>query len=331
MKKNVGIIIGIVVVVIALILAFKPASMEQKLNGVYKDIQHYEIEGQMELTSGEDIKNYMVTVGYQMSDGLEFFKVVMYDKTINQQQEILRNTDGVFVITPNLNQVFKFEGDWPLNSPKPYLLQNIREVLETEHTMEKKSEGYIIKSAASYSSVPTLVKQEIILDKKMKPLALIGYTNEDQIVLKLTFQKVDLKPEFSDDYFATPKEAMGKPVVSDSLEYSLPWYPMQTFDAILSHENVMIVNEQQQHILEFTGEKSFTIVQKEAKRKDELQVEEVNGTLINELNIIGYYRENCLTVMSEQMEVNVYSTDLGMDEMIQIVQSLQVAIMNSPK
>ena len=111
MKKNVGIIIGIVVVVIALILAFKPASMEQKLNGVYKDIQHYEIEGQMELTSGEDIKNYMVTVGYQMSDGLEFFKVVMYDKTINQQQEILRNTDGVFVITPNLNQVFKFEGD----------------------------------------------------------------------------------------------------------------------------------------------------------------------------------------------------------------------------
>lgn len=331
MKKNVGIIIGIVVVIIALVLAFKPSSNEQKLNNVYKDIQHYEIEGQMELTSGEDIKNYTVTVGYELVDGLEFFKVVMYDKTINQQQEILRNTDGVFVITPNLNQVFKFEGDWPLNSPKPYLLQNVKQVLDHEHTMEKQKEGYLIKSTASYSSVPTLVRQEIMLDKKMKPLALIGYTKEDQIVLKLTFQKVNLKPEFTSDYFVTPKEAMEKPVVSDSLEYSLPWYPMQTYDAILTAENKMIVNEQQQHILEFTGDKSFTIVQKEAKRKEQLQVEEVNGTLVNELNIIGYYRENCLTVMSEQMEINVYSTDLGMDEMIQIVQSLQVAIMNTPK
>ena len=128
--------IGVVVIIIALLIAFKPANVEKKMDDIYSKLDKYEITGEMEIASGEDFKNYNLTVGYKMEDGNEYFKVVMYDKSINQQQEILRNTDGVFVITPNLNQVFKFEGDWPNNSPKPYLLQNIKEVLTQEYTMQ---------------------------------------------------------------------------------------------------------------------------------------------------------------------------------------------------
>lgn len=331
MKKNIGIIIGVIVVIVTLLIAFKPANVEKKLDSVYQNIKKYEIHGEMELTSGEDIKNYKITVGYQNVDDFDYFRVVMYDKSINQQQEILRNADGVFVITPNLNQVFKFEGDWPLNSPKPYLLQNIRQVLDGEYTMKKEENTYVMNSAASYSSVPSLVKQEIVFDKGMKPLSLVGYTADDQAVLKLSFQKVDLNPVFAEDYFLTPNKAMEEPVVSNGLEYSLPWYPMQTFDAKLVNENILIVNDAKQHVLEFSGEKSFTIVQKEMARHKELEVQEVSGTFVNELNIVGYYRENCLTVMSEQMEINVYSSTLGMDEMLQVVQSLQVAVMTVSK
>ena len=330
-KKNIGIIIGVVIVIIALVLAFKPANVEKKLDSLYQDIEKYEILGEMELTSGEDIKNYNLTVGYEMVDGLDYFKVVMYDKSINQQQEILRNTDGVFVITPNLNQVFKFEGDWPLNSPKPYLLQNIKQVLASDYTMQKEENTYVMNSVATYSSVPSLVRQEIVFDKSMKPLSLVGYTADDQVVLRLSFQKVDFDPDFDESYFSTPNKTMEESVVSAELEYSLPWYPMQTFDAKLTNENVIVVNEGKQHVLEFTGEKNFTIVQKEMVRNEELEVQVVSGTFVNELNLVGYYRENCLTVMSEQMEINVYSSELGMDEMLQVVQSLQVAVMNTSK
>ena len=41
----------------------------------------------------------------------------MLDKGINQEQIIIRNADGVYVLTPALNQVYKFKGDWPLNIP----------------------------------------------------------------------------------------------------------------------------------------------------------------------------------------------------------------------
>ena len=329
MKKNIGIVIGVVVVIVALLIAFKPANAEKKLDEVYNHLQQYEVTGEMEIASGEDFKNYNITVGYQLVDGVEYFKVVMYDKSINQQQEILRNTDGVFVITPNLNQVFKFEGDWPNNSPKPYLLQNIKDVLNQEYTMQKKEQTYILNSIATYSSVPSLVRQEIVFDKSMKPLSLVGYTVDDAIVLKVSFNKVDFDPIFDKDYFATPNKNLEASVVSAQLEYSLPWYPMQTFEAILTNENVMVVNDGKQHVLEFSGDKNFTIVQKEMSRNENLEVQTVSGTFVNELNLVGYYRENCLTVMSEQIEISVYSSELGMDEMLQVVQSLQVAMLNS--
>ena len=163
----------------------------------------------------------------------------------------------------------------------------------------------------------------------MKPLSLIGYTVDDAIVLKISFNKVDFNPIFDTDYFATPNKNLEASVVSTQLEYSLPWYPMQTFDAILTNENIMVVNDGKQHVLEFSGDKNFTIVQKEMVRSDNLEVQSVSGTFVNELNLVGYYRENCLTVMSEQIEISVYSSELGMDEMLQVVQSLQVAMLNS--
>ena len=330
MKLKIGIVLGVIVVIIVGVLAFKPANAEKKLDELYTNIPKYEVVGEMEIVNGEDLKNYSLTIGYQMVDGLEYFKVVMYDKNINQQQEILRNTDGVFVITPNLNQVFKFEGDWPNNSPKPYLLQNIKSILQQDYTMQKKDQTYVLNSIASYSSVPSLVRQEIIFDKGMKPLTLVGYTAEDNVVLRISFNKVDFEPMFADDYFATPNKNL-EASVSTELEYSLPWYPMTTFDAKLTNENVMLVNDGKQHVLEFTGDKSFTIVQREMQRSEELEVSTVSGTFVNELNLVGYYRENCLTVMSEQMEISVYSSELGMDEMLQVVQSLQVALMNYSK
>ena len=84
MKKYIGIGVGAVIVVVVLFIAFKPANTEKKLDDLYTNLEKYEVSAEMELASGEDFKNYQLTVGYQMVDGIEYFKVVMYDKSINQ-------------------------------------------------------------------------------------------------------------------------------------------------------------------------------------------------------------------------------------------------------
>ena len=60
------------------------------------------------------------------------FRVGLTNKTNNHEQIILKNDDGVYVITPSLNKSFKFQSDWPYNNSQIYLsclkLANIKGV-----------------------------------------------------------------------------------------------------------------------------------------------------------------------------------------------------------
>ena len=129
MKAKIIAGVGIAVLAIALIFAMKPKSFDKQFEKKMSDMNSYILEGNMEIAKGEDVKSYAVEVGYKKADK-DLFKVTLTDKELNQEQIILRNDAGVFVVTPSLNQIFKFEGDWPMNSPKPYLLQSSADIVK---------------------------------------------------------------------------------------------------------------------------------------------------------------------------------------------------------
>lgn len=49
----------------------------------------------------------------------------MVNKANEHKQIILRNNDGLYVITPSLNKSFKFESTWPDNSSQSYILSSL--------------------------------------------------------------------------------------------------------------------------------------------------------------------------------------------------------------
>ena len=112
------IIIGAIVVLIIGIFAFfklKSPSLKSVLKEA-KEAKSYILETSMELMENDELKSYQVNVTY-LKKNKDYFKVELYDKSLNQSQIIVRNDDGVFVLTPTLNQAFKFQSEWPLNSP----------------------------------------------------------------------------------------------------------------------------------------------------------------------------------------------------------------------
>ncbi|MEG0736427.1 MAG: hypothetical protein RR441_06135, partial [Longicatena sp.] len=150
MKTKIIAGIGIAVLVIGLLFAIKPKSFDKQFDKKMSNMNSYILSGNMEITKGEDVKTYAVEVGYKKDDK-DLFKVTITDKELNQQQIILRNKSGVYVITPSLNQIFKFEGDWPMNSPKPYLLQSIASIVKQKNAnIKKESDGYLVSSKVSY-------------------------------------------------------------------------------------------------------------------------------------------------------------------------------------
>ena len=327
MKKKVAVIVGVLLLVVALFLVLKPSSFEKKADKTMQKLTSYKLEGNMEISSGEEFKNYAITSSWMKEGEDEYFKVSMIDKSLNQEQIILKNKEGVFVVTPSLNQVFKFQGEWPMNSPKPYLLQTMMEVLKNDHQTKKEKDGILISAEAKYPSAAQLVRQEIKFNKDTKPLYLIAYDANNAPALTMEFTAVSYNEGFEAGYFDTPKSSIETPTSSYTGLIELPLYPMTVFDSKLVASTVSSVNGQPQHILEFSGDRDFTVVQTERAPSQELTVTEVNGDLIEGLGLVGYYDGHRLTITNRQVEYSVYSNDLTPQEMMQVVESMQVSVM----
>jgi len=328
MKKKVIAGLGIVILVIALCFALKPKSFDKQFNRVMKDMNSYILKGDMEITKGEDIKTYAVEVGYKKVDENDLFKVSLLDKELNQEQIILRNTEGVYVVTPSLNQIFKFEGDWPLNSPKPYLLQSMVEFVNGEAAeITKNEDGYIIATPVVYPNNKNFVKQEMQFDKDANIVWVQIYNTDGSVELKIVFHTVEYNKEISDDYFAAPT-SMEKPTTTNNVsEADLPLYPSAVFDAQLSGKSEMNTNGVQKHILEFSGAKNFTVVENIRSGVEATQTVIMPGEMVDALDVIGFYDGNRLSAVVNGVEYTVFSDDLGPEEMMSVINSMQVAVM----
>ena len=212
MKKKVIAGLGIIVLAVALCFALKPKSFEKQFTKVMENMDSYILKGDMEITKGEDIKTYALEVGYQKNDTNDYFKVSLLDKELNQEQIILRNDEGVFVITPALNQVFKFEGEWPLNSPKPYLLQSMADFVNNEECEAVKNDsGYLITTPVIYPNNKNYIKQEMQFDKDANIQWIQIYNKDDTVELKIVFNSVEYHKEPAADYFTAPTSLESRP------------------------------------------------------------------------------------------------------------------------
>lgn len=328
MKTKIIAGIGSVLLVAVLFFALKPGSFTKTFDKTMDNMNTYMLEGDMEITKGEGVKKYVVKVGYEKKDKQENFKVSLYDKELNQEQVIIRNKDGVFVVTPSLNQVFKFEGDWPLNSPKPYLLQSMSEIINGENTTIKKEEdGYFISSTVNYPNNSSFKQQEMLFDKKAKIKWLQIFNQDHTSQMKIVFQKVEYNNKFEKDYFNAPT-VIDKNVSSNFItDADLPLYPVNVFDSVLLNKSSVDVNGEIRHILEFTGDKNFTIVQTVKTAKEATETVMMPGEVIDAISVVGFYDENQMSVIYQGVEVTIFSNDLGPQEMMNIIESMQAAVM----
>lgn len=327
MKAKIIAGLGIVVLVIALVVSIRPKSFDSQFEKTMKHMDSYILHGDMEITKGEDIKTYAVEVGYQKGDS-ELFKVTLTDKQLNQEQVILRNDGGVFVITPSLNQVFKFEGDWPMNSPKPYLLQSISDIVSGDDAViDKKDDGYLVTSKVSYPNNTNFDHEEIMFDKDAVVKWLQIYNADNAVQLKIVFDKADYNTTIKDSYFEKPATLDSKTSSTTISDADLPLYPVQVFDSKLNTVSTLETGTQKQHVLEYTGEKNFTVVESLRKVSETTQTVLVSGEMVDSLDVVGFYDGNHMSVIYGGVEYTVYSQELAPEEMMQVINSMQVAVM----
>ena len=315
--------------------------LEDAVKEFSKDVENsksYKLNGTMEISSGEEIFIYNIDTYFLKDD---YYKVILVNQTNNHEQVILKNKDGLYVVTPSLNKSFKFDSVWPENSSQAYLLQNLVEDVkgDSKASLEKTDNGYIIKSTVNYPNNEDLSYQKIYFDDKMNINKVEVYNSEDIVKIKVTFKSVDLKAKLDEDDFLLDdlidteinneenntegecNEGTCEDKTSatlDSIIYPL-YIPSNTH--LSSSENIE-TETGERVILTFSGEKNFVIVEEVASASNEFEVIPVFGDPLMLNESVGALSSNSISWHANNISYYLVSSDLSTNELISVAESL---------
>lgn len=321
MKKIyiIGVTIVLVIVSTFLFFKWKGNSLEKTLEKA-QAYSKYELICDMEMVQNDELKSYEVKVDFLKNKKQKYYKVELYDKSLNQSQIIIKNKEGVYVLTPTLNQVFKFQSEWPDNSPKPYIYSSLISLLK-DNKVEKIKNGYQVEGKIKYPNDARIVKEEIIFDKNLNPQRITCLDKDETEIIIVKVKEFNTKKNIKTQHFNQDKvleesKSDYKTVSADIL------YPVAIMGSTLESETVSTIEGDKNHILRFTGEKNFTIVESQEK-KDEAVVNMMNDEVIDLIDGFAYYSDGKLSMINSGVMCSLYSNDLTKDEMVSIMTSMQ--------
>jgi outer membrane lipoprotein-sorting protein len=310
-------------------------SIAKDLKKKVESVSAYRMKGTLEIYRNEEKYTYDVDSSYQEED---LFKVNLVNQNNNHEQIILKNSSGVYVITPTLNKSFKFQSDWPYNNSQIYLLQPIITDLNNDNnlTVEKTNDGYILSSKVNYSSEKDFDKQKVYLDKDKNILKVEVLDKDGNVKMLLTIKDIDYKAKFDKNYFdaenyvkvqdensttESNQKDVNKETTTSKIEEVV--YPMYVpVDTYLSGQDTVKTNGGERVILTFGGESAFTIVQETLN--DEKTMNYVYGDPYLILDTVGSITDYSVSWISNGVEYSVMSDTMDIDELLTVAQSISV-------
>jgi outer membrane lipoprotein-sorting protein len=167
-------------------------------------------KGTLLLQTGQTPQQYDVEVWHKKPD---FYRIALTNHEKSITQIILRNQEGVFVLTPHLNKSFRFQSNWPDKQGQVYLFESlVNSIVEDKERVlvnDKKNKAYMFHVKANYQN-RTLTSQKIWLDKDQLAPRKVQVMNADaQVLVELTFNEYKFDVKFADDAFDMNRNMTG--------------------------------------------------------------------------------------------------------------------------
>ena len=302
-------------------------NLKDKIN----KLDSYQIEGLLEVTNNETTYKYDIDVAFEKG---EKYKVKLKNKTNDHEQIILKNNEGVYVLTPSLNKSFKFQSEWPYNNSGSYLYQALMNDIENDDKVEIKDtkDGYVIKTKVNYSNNKDLKTQNIYLDKNynIKKVEVLDKNGIPKI--KMNYNKVKHNKNFDKDYFKLSSSIDTKEIKNDSKETKEDKASAKTLDVaypLYIPNNTKLTNQEtvsnetgERTILTFNGDDSFTIIEEVAKKENNNQIINVNGDLEFITDVVGVIDDGMVSFDANGISYYAVSDTLNNEELLAVVNSI---------
>src|SRR5690242_6406019 len=175
------------------------------LDAKVQEMAGYKSDAKMTLNTGKDAQVYDVEIWHSKP---MYYRVNLKNAEKDQSQMILRNKEGVFVLTPALNKSFRFQSDWPQNSSQAYLYESLIKdiVADKEAKFTSTKDYYIFETKTRYQNNSMLPFQEIKLNKSDLSPAVVKVMDPDRNTLvTVEFSKVKFNADLNNADFDMKK------------------------------------------------------------------------------------------------------------------------------
>lgn len=300
--------------------------LEKKLT----EMTGYKASSTMTLDTGKEPQTYEVDVWYQEK---HYYRVALKNNEKDQSQIILRNDDGVFVLTPALNKSFRFQSDWPTNSSQVYLYDSlIRDILmDPERSFQSTEDHYIFETNTNYQN-KNLSRQQIILNKKdLSPIQVKIMNTDLDVLVQLDFSQFEWNPSFNEGDFDMERNMTGAQMSEEPTmamdEPLVVYYPMYTPDGTEFDSSQTIETDSGERvILQYSGEKPFTLIQEKSEVVSAATVATPmnvpEGEPVDLGFTIGVLTDESIMWSYNGVDFLLASTELDADEMMAIARSV---------
>jgi len=300
----------------------------KKLTGKWGDTKGYELDAEMVIQTGGEPKTFDVSVWHTKP---EFYRVKVTQAGDSNSQLIVRNKDGVFVVTPALKKTYKFQSDWPKQNSQAYLIEALAEDLKADKNLVMREEEgkYVFEAATRNNQKNVMPHQIITVDKKtLLPLevSVLNEAKEEQIHIKFKDVKLNVKhdeKEYAVEQF--PKEKEGDEKASADIEDKT----IETHYPVIKWEGTKQVDEKtveengvERTVLTYEGDKAFTLMQQPASVEKTVVPVFAPGDPADLGFTIGAITDNSLTWEANGVSFFLASNKLSKGEMIEVAASV---------
>lgn len=184
-------------------------SVVKDLSKVSDNLESYRGSGEMILHTGQTPLTYQVEVWYQKPN---YYRIALTSADRDITQIVLKNDQGVYVLTPQLKKSYRFQSDWPDNQGQVYLYQTLLRSISIDNSRQftTDKDAYVFDVMASNYNNGSFARQKIWLDKNNYAPKQVQVTDTNaQLMVEVKFTKFDFNTKFEKSAFDMQQNMAG--------------------------------------------------------------------------------------------------------------------------
>lgn len=247
-------------------------------------------------------------------------------KNTGNEQIIVKNDEGVFVLTPALNKEFKFDSEWPMNSSHAYLIDCINKIIKADSDAKYVTEGDEVTISAKLNDSNDRAKKLIFVynTKTKMPVKATFVDENDKNVVVVSFKKFNENKDITKDKFNTKlimEEKINETENTSGEEKTLTVVVGYSVDGVKLTSTKIKNNTT---VLCYRGSKNYTIVVKKIGDFEDVTIDKISsvdfidyGIITTNSSVSKFYIEN--------NEISIYGSNLTNEEIITIASEITMS------